>query len=96
MASDSQAGEIPYSRAQRQQLNKLGLSYETGGVAGQDGPEIVQVGEAGPELVLNAKQTQQLAQSIGGAPTQPAQVSQGEQTPEELEAYLEELLNRVA
>jgi len=96
LASDSQAGEIPYSRAQRQQLNKLGLSYETGGVAGQDGPEIVQVGEAGPELVLNAKQTQQLAQSIGGAPTQPAQVSQGEQTPEELEAYLEELLNRVA
>ena len=85
----------------------LGSSYATGGVAGQAGPEVVQVGEQGPELVLNAKQTQQLAQSLGGAPTQaPTQAAPAQggpsgggqgafsQTPEELEAYLEELLNR--
>jgi len=39
--------------------------YESGGIAGQAGPEVAVLGEEGPELVLNAKQTAQLAQALG-------------------------------
>ena len=66
------------------------------------------LGEEGPELVLNAQQTAQLAQALGG-PSKPAggqeraatprpaapaaQQAQPEMTPEELNAYLEQLKN---
>jgi hypothetical protein len=40
--------------------------YASGGMAGQGGPEVAVLGEEGPELVLNAKQTEQLAQSVKG------------------------------
>ena len=39
----------------------------SGGMAGATGPEVALLGEEGPELVLNAKQTQGLAQALGGA-----------------------------
>ena len=41
--------------------------YASGGMAGATGPEVAVLGEEGPELVLNAKQTQELAQALGGA-----------------------------
>lgn len=79
-----------------------------GGIAGQRGPEVAMLGEEGPELVLNAQQTAQLAQALGG-PSKPAggqeraatprpaapaaQQAQPEMTPEELNAYLEQLKN---
>ena len=37
----------------------------SGGMAGTQGPEIAMLGEEGPELVLNAKQTAELAQTLG-------------------------------
>jgi len=44
-----------------------GGGYASGGMAGATGPEVAVLGEEGPELVLNAKQTQELAQALGGA-----------------------------
>lgn len=91
-------------------------AYATGGVAGLNGPEVASVGEQGPELVLNAQQTQQLAQALPGStqrgpsqPTSPSPLgaapspapangprpSKVAQTPEELEAYMQELLQRL-
>jgi len=77
--------------------------FASGGIAGAAGPEVAMLGEQGPELVLNAKQTQQLAQALPAAAPRPqAAPTQGgaqgvfSQTPEELEAYLEELLTRAS
>ena len=41
------------------------IELASGGIAGQAGPEVAVLGEEGPELVLNAKQTAQLAQALG-------------------------------
>lgn len=77
--------------------------YASGGIAGAAGPEVAMLGEQGPELVLNAKQTQQLAQALPAAaprpqaaPTQAGGQGVFSQSPEELEAYLEELLTRAS
>tara|TARA_R110000803_G_scaffold15895_2_gene43742 strand:+ start:199 stop:2166 length:1968 start_codon:yes stop_codon:yes gene_type:complete len=77
--------------------------FASGGIAGAAGPEVAMLGEQGPELVLNAKQTQQLAQALPAAaprpqaaPTQAGGQGVFSQSPEELEAYLEELLTRAS
>jgi hypothetical protein len=41
--------------------------FEQGGIAGMGGPELIQVGERGPELVLPANITRQLATQAAGA-----------------------------
>ena len=51
----------------RRALEQQGFSYASGGMAGATGPEVAVLGEEGPELVLNAKQTAELAQALGGA-----------------------------
>lgn len=103
-------------------LEELLEGFASGGVAGLNGPQVAMMGEEGPELVLNAKQTKQLAQALppgsaqrmptvsspqalssplGAAPPQrpmppgPSSPSIGSQSPEELEAYLQELIGRL-
>lgn len=77
--------------------------YKHGGVAGMKGPEVAMVGEAGPELVLNPRQTRQLAQAFGpartvrSAPTTAVSPSRAGGSsyfgsPEELIAYMNELV----
>ena len=49
--------------------------FSEGGVAGQSGEEIIRVGEQGPELILNADQTANLASALG-AQQQPSSAPQ--------------------
>lgn len=78
-------------------------AYKHGGVAGMKGPEVAMVGEAGPELVLNPRQTRQLAQAFGPARTvrsapstavSPSRAGGSSYfgSPEELIAYMNELV----
>ena len=69
------------------------VSYASGGLAGTQGPEVAVLGEEGPELVLNAAQTANLTQALG-AQQAAAEQGLGQMSAEELEAYLQELLNR--
>lgn len=78
-------------------------AYEHGGMAGKAGPEVAVLGEEGPELVLNAEQTQGLAQALGakgyaagGVAGLPQQKPNEELDPDELEAYMAEMSSRLS
>jgi len=64
LGGTGQLGDPVYLESLRRQGFKLRAS---GGMAGATGPEIAVLGEEGPELVLNAKQTRELATALGGA-----------------------------